>query len=135
MYNTGGLPTPTGTPDSSHGRANTYRSNHGVSDASRLVEVSSVKLEDLAPGDICWLTAQELMAQGIMCTSNHICNDVYLRGEAYRHPMVIVSLRQRPGSTTPGDVLARFCMVSTSLNLHLLLPPNYLVVVVLRIFH
>jgi hypothetical protein len=88
-------------------------------DPERLHYVPPVHLEDMAVGNICWLTEKRQIFEEILCVTKHTCDEVFLRDDAYRHPIVITGLRQRPGSFTPGDVLAQFCVVSS-----LALPPS-----------
>lgn len=82
-----------------------------VPDPHFQLQVNSVNLRDMAVGNICWLTEQGQIHEDIMCTTKHKCEEVYMRDDAFRHPIVILGMHQRPGSRIPGDVIAQFCVV------------------------
>ncbi|CZT44910.1 uncharacterized protein RSE6_05161 [Rhynchosporium secalis] len=67
----------------------------------------------LCMGAMLWLPYMEPSSASIFCVRPGHCGAGLIRPEAFAHPVVVLGIRQRPGSTIWGEVLVRVCDVTT----------------------
>jgi hypothetical protein len=71
------------------------------------------KPEEICPGSIVWLLSKDQAGPvDLYCVREGHCGPDLLKTERYRHPAVVLSIRQRPGSTEEGDLMVRISDVS-----------------------
>ncbi|KAL2073841.1 hypothetical protein VTL71DRAFT_11167 [Oculimacula yallundae] len=71
------------------------------------------QLLELCIGCILWLPYEEPNAESIRCVRPNHCDAANLREEAHGHPVLVLGIEQRPGSSLWGDVLVRVCDITT----------------------
>jgi hypothetical protein len=65
-----------------------------------------VKAEEVCVGSIVWLRQRRSNEEEITCVREGHCSDDFkLLDNGYRHPVVILKIWQRSGSTQPGDLM------------------------------
>jgi hypothetical protein len=65
-----------------------------------------VKAEEVWVGSIVWLRQRRPNEEDITCVRQGHCSDDFkLLDNGYRHPVVILKIWQRRGSTEPGDLM------------------------------
>ncbi|KAE8448936.1 hypothetical protein EG329_008732 [Mollisiaceae sp. DMI_Dod_QoI] len=78
-----------------------------------IINSPSVAIEEMAPGNICWLPGKVQVPEDVPCVRGGHCSMKKLRDQGFWHPLVVLGVYQREGSMTPGDVIVRFQMLST----------------------
>ncbi|CZR59533.1 uncharacterized protein PAC_09427 [Phialocephala subalpina] len=101
-----------------------------------MIPYPSVLLDEMAPGNICFLPNNVQVLEEVRCVrqtphmgKDRPCQGDRLRDKAYWHMIVILGLYHR--STTPGDIVARFQIISSYEKTEL---DNYIAVKGLRKF-
>jgi hypothetical protein len=65
-----------------------------------------VKPEEVCVGSIVWLRQRRPNEEEITCVRQGHCSDDFkLLDNGYRHPVVVLKIWQRRGSTEPGDLM------------------------------
>jgi hypothetical protein len=65
-----------------------------------------VKPEEVCVGSIVWLRQRRPNEEEITCVrQGHFSDDFKLLDNGYRHPLVVLKIWQRRGSTEPGDLM------------------------------
>lgn len=71
------------------------------------------KPEEICPGSIVWLPSKDRAGpEDLYCVREGHCGPDLLETERYRHPAVVLSIRQRTGSTEEGDLMVRISDMS-----------------------
>lgn len=60
-------------------------------------------LEELCVGSIVWLALKENEHKDLYCVHDQHCGGEMVNNRAYAHPMLVIKILQRPGSSVPGD--------------------------------
>jgi hypothetical protein len=76
---------------------------------------------DVRVGEICYLQDADLCPITAYCDradvhegeNSRVCQGTRLRHGAFSHPVVIIEVKQNPGSTVVGDLVCRVSPVST----------------------
>ncbi|KAB8300856.1 hypothetical protein EYC80_002784 [Monilinia laxa] len=69
--------------------------------------------EDLIPGCIVWLADYEDGHEAIPCVKNHQCNDPEKEKGGRNHPVAILQIHQRHGSSIIGDLVCDVAIMTT----------------------
>ncbi|RAL65490.1 hypothetical protein DID88_001056 [Monilinia fructigena] len=69
--------------------------------------------EDLVPGCIVWLADYEDGHEAISCVKNHQCNDPEKEKGGRNHPVAVLQIHQRHGSSVIGDLVCDVAIMTT----------------------
>lgn len=93
------------------------RSTHRTSSGSSVPPLSSgnngralIEAKDLCVGCIVWLPSRVESNENIKCNKQNCCN-ADLETGGYEHPVVVLSIRQKEGSHTRGDLVCTVACV------------------------
>ncbi|KAH8685459.1 hypothetical protein BGZ60DRAFT_395218 [Tricladium varicosporioides] len=95
------------------GRAPASRSSLPLLQQHTIVERPRVQPVDLCTGCIVWLPKKEPDRDEIYCNCGWCEYPFELNEDGYNHPVVVLRIKQRKGSSIPGDVLCDVACITT----------------------
>ncbi|KAH6663405.1 hypothetical protein B0J14DRAFT_609396 [Halenospora varia] len=95
------------------GKAPASRSSPALLQKPTTVERPRILPADLCVGCIVWLPKKELDRDDIYCNCRWCEYPFELNEDGYNHPVVVLRITQRKGSSIPGDVLCDVACITT----------------------
>lgn len=78
---------------------------------------SDINVSDLCVGCIIWLPSKDSLHDNIKCDKDQCCGGGDLGEGGYNHPVIVLRIKQRPGSRVSGDLICSVACVSICLNI------------------
>ncbi|KAF7924858.1 hypothetical protein EAE99_006335 [Botrytis elliptica] len=112
-----GSPLPRSTPagkSNSSGSATPENDEIAIQRKPAMVpKTYPLRAEHLMPGCIVWLSNYQNGHEPIICVQNHECNDKVKEKDGRNHPVMILRINQRRGSSIVGDVILDVALMTT----------------------